>query len=153
MAPNCDCGYYDPIANQLYTDSLVVYFNETSSVPEDVFMLSKYENYAEKSWNAQYRQGADPSNLVISNQTYPDRVTNQSLQLLVQPSTDEHLVVGGGIRTLRQDIQYGTFRTWMRSPQPYPKGTALTMQLHYNVTQGLQLNMQNTDNEIGRAHV
>src|SRR3954465_5837066 len=98
---NCDCGYYDPTTQRLFTDFLIVYFNETSTLPTDVFQARDYAHKYEKSWNAQFRSGADPANLQISNSTSASGVSgnSSSLELTINPPDPQHLVSGGEIRT------------------------------------------------------
>ena len=134
---DCDCGFYDPETKQTWTDSAIVYFNETSSIPSDVFSVDSYERQYEKGWNSQYRQGASPSNVAVGGED------GQSLELFCNRTTPAHLVVGGGIQTQRQDIFYGSFETQLRSPQAL--GSALSMVLHYNDTQSISMDLATTD--------
>jgi hypothetical protein len=133
---NCTCGFYDTNTKEWFTESLVVYFNETESLPKD-FIAEKYENKYEIDWNAVFRQGADPANVRFNK--------SDSLQLAVQPATDTHLVNGGGIRTARQDIQHGSFRTFMRSPSAFRDGTAMSMIWRFNETEMSELSVMNTN--------
>lgn len=123
---NCSCGFYDNQTKELFTDSIIVYFNETNSLPTDFIAETEAKKY-EKDWNAVYRQGADPSNVRIN--------ANESLQLFVQPPTKDHLVKGVSIRTSRRDIQHGSFRTLIRSPRRWLRGSAMTMSWQYNETE------------------
>ena len=145
----CSCGYLDTSSNQLYTESVIVYFNESQTLPEDEFLFHSFAHRSEKGWNSLYRQGASPSNVVIGNEStvsWLERASNpSSLELFVDPSGYDHLVTGGAIETKRQDIQYGTFRALMRSAHPFAGGTALSMVLRYNESQSLEIDMLNTD--------
>lgn len=140
---NCSCGFYDADTTELFTDSIIVYFNETDSLPVD-FVTENYEHKYEKDWNAIYRQGADPSNAQLNN--------SDSLQLLVSPATDIHLVNGGGIRTVRRDIQHGSFRTFIKSPWSTRSGSAVSMMWQYNETETTELSVMNT-NEPSEAWI
>ncbi|KAM0153733.1 hypothetical protein ACHAQE_007529 [Botrytis cinerea] len=140
---NCSCGYYDPATENLFTDFLIVYFNETTAFPSDVFQNQEYANKYEKSWNAQYRSGADPSNVQITNSTSTGIRNSSSLEFTINPPTSEHLVKGGAIRTLRSDIQYGSFRSTIRPAQAWTGGTGMSMLLKYNETQNIQINSLN----------
>ncbi|KAF1996064.1 glycoside hydrolase family 16 protein [Amniculicola lignicola CBS 123094] len=133
---NCSCGFYDNVTGELFTDSIVVYFNETNNLPPE-FLIEDYENKYEKDWNAIYRQGAVSSNVQLNN--------TDSLQLTVSPPTSHHLVNGGAIRTVRRDIQHGSFRTFMRSPKPRSGGSALSMMWQYNETEVVELSIMNND--------
>ena len=96
---DCSCGFYDPETSERFTDSIVVYFNETESLPDD-FAVQHYENHYEKGWNTQYRQGAIAGNVGVGkNSMYADNGTKQSLELYCDSTTPTHLVNGGGIQT------------------------------------------------------
>lgn len=132
---NCTCGFYDGNTGSLFTDSIIVYFNETNDLPSE-FIAEQYTNKYEKDWNAIYRQGADPANL---------RPSNDSLQLYVQPSTDDHIVQGAGLRTARRDIQHGSFRTLIKSPRRTFAGSAMSMMWQFNETEVAELSVMNTN--------
>lgn len=133
---NCSCGFYDANTKELFTDSIIVYFNETDSLPKD-FVAEDYENKYEKDWNAIYRQGANPANIQFNK--------SDSLQLFVSPATKTHLVDGASIRTTRHDIQHGSFRTFIRSPGEDFAGSAMSMMWQYNDTEVTELSVMNTD--------
>lgn len=137
---DCSCGYYDDTTQLLWTESIVVYFNETTEVPSDSFTVQSYTNDYEKDWNARYRQSASADNLDFSNVT---SASNKSLELWVSPPTKHHVVEGAGIKTVRQDIQYGTFTTLMKSPHLFAGGSSLSMFIQYNESESIQVNMQN----------
>lgn len=141
---NCSCGFYDASTDNLFTESLIVYFNESTSLPIDGFKVDDFEHSSEKDWNSIYRQGATPSNVVL----------NQSaLNLYVSPPNPLHMVDGAGIKTLRHDIQYGSFRTYMRSPgKSAGGGSSLSMFLKYNDPQSVEVALMNTD-DVGAAWV
>jgi hypothetical protein len=54
--------------------------------------------------------------------------------------------VGGEIRSVRQDIQYGSFSALVRGPPPSNGGSALSMMFHHNNTQEWEIDLLNTDN-------
>ncbi|APA08881.1 hypothetical protein sscle_04g036510 [Sclerotinia sclerotiorum 1980 UF-70] len=141
---NCSCGYYDPATENLFTDFLIVYFNETTTFPSEVLQNQEYANLYEKSWNARYRQGADPTNVQITNSTSSGNGNSSSLEFTINPPTEQHLVKGGSIRTLRSDIQYGSFRSMIRPAQAWTGGAGMSMLLKYNETQNIQINSLNT---------
>ena len=136
----CACGYRDDTTGFLFTESIISYFNETG-VDTD-FVPQSYTNHAEKSWNALYRQGASPSNVV---ETKDDETNETLLHLIVDPPEDNHVVVGGAIRTRRQDLLYGTFRGLLRSPPRQAGGSVLTMAIEFNETESINVNLMNTD--------
>ncbi|KAF2683228.1 glycoside hydrolase family 16 protein, partial [Lentithecium fluviatile CBS 122367] len=135
-AKNCSCGFYDAQSNEFFTDSIIVYFNETSSVPTD-FVVEDYEKKYEKDWNAVYRQGADSANVQINE--------SSSLQMTVSPADGIHLVNGAGIRTARRDIQHGSFRTLMKSPRRGLGGSAMSVMWQYNDTETAEISVMNTN--------
>lgn len=46
----CSCGFQDPTTRQVYTDALIVYFNETETIDDDLFMLQDFEHKKEQGW-------------------------------------------------------------------------------------------------------
>jgi hypothetical protein len=137
---DCSCGYYDATRKQLFTESIVVYMNETSAISPTDFVAEKFEHKAEKDWNGIYRSGTTPNNIGTNTD---GNVT--SLQLAIDPSTKEHLVVGSGVHTARRDIQYGSFCAMMQSPPQNHGGSSLSMFIEYNETQSISVNLQNTN--------
>jgi hypothetical protein len=143
---NCSCGFRDPDTNQLWTDAIIVYFNETEIDPE-VWRLPQYEHIKEQGWNAIYRAGADPS-LANPMDLEFDQVLNRSvnaLELRLNSSTDQHLVMGANLATLRRDIQYGSFESGMKPPSRQSAGTALSMLMRYNSSEGFNVDFMNMD--------
>ncbi|GAB7349937.1 hypothetical protein MBLNU459_g0634t1 [Dothideomycetes sp. NU459] len=141
-ATQCPCGYYDATTTELYTDSIIVYFNETSVIPNSIFSTQSFSHITEIGWNSLYKQGAVASNAVVGNSSGE---SSDSLELYIDPSTSGHLVDGGAIESLRQDILYGTFRASMRSPGVWMGGSALSMMLYHNYTSSIEIDMLNTD--------
>jgi Glycosyl hydrolases family 16 len=142
---DCSCGYYDANTTDLWTDSIIVYFNETDSIPSSDFIVQHYENRYEKGWNTQFREGAIPVNVNIGkNSTIPaDDEVPQSLELYCNATTPDHLVEGGEIRTARQDIFFGSFRALFRGTQKWDGGSALSIQAYFNETQSWQMDSIN----------
>jgi hypothetical protein len=105
----CSCGFIDNQYNQVWTEALIVYFNETSQIPNE-FETLDFTHKREYGYNSLYRQGATLQNAVIND---------QALQLWIDPSTSNHLVKGSGIEAKRQDMHFGTFRSSMRGPPKY----------------------------------
>lgn len=46
---NCTCGFYDSRTEELYTDSIIVYFNETNGLPFE-FVAEEFEDNYAKDW-------------------------------------------------------------------------------------------------------
>jgi hypothetical protein len=46
---NCTCGFYDTKTQELFTDSIIVYFNETNQLPIEFIAEDFAQNYA-KDW-------------------------------------------------------------------------------------------------------
>jgi hypothetical protein len=95
---DCACGFYDASDDQIWTDAIIVYFNETNTLPDNDFKALDFTHHREFGYNALYRQGATPQNVIIGN-VQDENVDEQALQLW---------------------IQFGTFRSSMRGP---PKNT------------------------------
>lgn len=147
---DCHCGFLDPTTNNVYTDSVIVYFNETDSIPDDVFAVDTFKHQYEKGWFLYYREGAVKENVWFQD----GEVWNLSpgwLNLNVTGATPQHLVDGAQLQTVRQDIQYGTFRVFMRSPAPWAGGSALSMILQHNETSSAELALLNMDDSTNDA--
>lgn len=142
---DCPCGYYDANTTDLWTDSIIVYFNETDSVPSSDFIIQNYEHKYELGWNTLFREGATPSNTYIGNSSIPGEEGSQSLELYCSLPTPDHLVEGGGIRTTRQDIFFGSFRAMFRGTPQGEGGSALSLQAFFNETQSWQMDNINPD--------
>lgn len=138
---NCGCGYRDPVTNALWTDTTILYFNETdpSALGGNVdFLDLDYTNLYEQGFDTIFTQGASPLN-VGYNET-------GALQLTCSAPTRRHLVKGGGIRTTRQDIQYGSFRAGLQPAQQLRQGgSSLTMSYTYNDSQAIEIDLINGD--------
>ncbi|KAJ8066097.1 hypothetical protein OCU04_005188 [Sclerotinia nivalis] len=195
---DCSCGYYDIVNGNLFTESLIVYFNETDTLSDD-FILQSYENRYEKDYNSIFRQGSNPTNInflnsslftsdndeswslpssrsrssrqISSNSPHRNvsytiggggensstandpipspspsgRPFTTSLKLSVDPPNSDHLVTGGGIRTVRQDIKYGSARAHLRPSNQGVGGTSLSMIFRYNETESMEINIMNTN--------
>ena len=106
IAPaDCHCGFVDPATTNVYTESVIVYFNETNTVPTDVFSINKFEHPYEKGWKYFYREGAKEENVYFTE----GDVWNLSpgwLNMNVSGYTHNHLINGAELETVRQDIQY-----------------------------------------------
>jgi len=46
---NCTCGFYDGQTKELFTDSIIVYFNETTGIPAD-FVAEEFQQKYGKDW-------------------------------------------------------------------------------------------------------
>lgn len=146
VAADCNCGYYDPSTGNLFTERLILYFNETMNFPAEVLSIQTYEDGYEKGWNSRYRNGANVSNVRRAAST-PSTLyqSSTSLELALSPSDKKHLVMGGGVRSLRQDIQWGSFRPLIRPSQPWLGGSAMSMNVEFNETQSISMSSMNAD--------
>ena len=142
----CPCGYYDASASTVWTESIIVYFNETTTSTIPDFVEESYSHEYEKGWDTQFRTGADVSNVHFSNSTSSLR-SPDSLELHVSPFTSNHLVMGSSVRTSRQDIKYGSFTSFLRSPGKYAGGggSVLSCAVEFSSSQAISTNLQNTD--------
>ena len=152
LAPaDCHCGFLDPLTGRQYTDSLITYFNETGSLPTDLYNVSSYAHPYEKGWQTFYRQGAVESNVYYQNGSVWNLEPGW-LNMNVSAYTPEHLVKGSEIETKRQDMMYGTYRMLARSPAPYAGGgTAFAMRLIHNESFSAELDLLNMDDSGNAA--
>ena len=145
----CQCGYFDSGTGNLFTESTLIYFNETGSLPGNDFLKETYVHEYEKGWNTLFREAANPSNVQISDITNATNSTT-SLVLYVQPfapTSRDHIIHGASVRTTRRDIKYGSFTSLVRAPGPHAGGggSTISMELRFNRTQALIMNLQNTN--------
>jgi hypothetical protein len=124
---DCACGYYDQTTGNVFTESIILYFNETERLHATGFETLQYQNLKEKGWNTIYRQASDSSNLRYRNNRYTVRQdgadgTEGSLELWMNKG-ENHLMNGVELRTIRHDILFGTFRASMRSGRPGAGGS------------------------------
>lgn len=150
LSSSCSCGFTDPKTKALYTESIIVYFNETSPFDQDAFEILDYAKDNEKGWNVVYRQAASPSNLYMGNngslywQTEIDG-PEPSLEMILDGERFDHVSEGAELRSFRRDILHGSFRASLRSAQPNIGGSAMSMFLYYNSSQSLELDLLNKD--------
>lgn len=141
---DCHCGFLDPLTGRSYTDSLIVYFNETGELGGD-FNVSSYEHAYEKGWGKYFREGAREDNVYYQNGSTWN-ISPGWLNLNVSGKTQKHLVSGAEIESKRQDMLYGSFRGLLRSAAPYASGgSALTMRLLHNESISAELNLLSMD--------
>lgn len=141
---DCHCGFLDPLNGRSYTDSLIVYFNESGQLG-DAFNVSSYEHAYEQGWGKYYREGALESNVYYQNGSTWN-ISPGWLNLNVSAKTSKHLVNGAEIETKRQDLLYGSFRALMRSAAPYAGGgSALSMRLLHNESISAELDLLSMD--------
>lgn len=116
---DCSCGFLDSESGELYTDATILYFNETADLTQD-FYAQHFANKKQYGWTSVYRAGALTDNVNVGNSTTAVSNSNwdsESLSLFIDPATNQHLINGGSIESLRRDIRYGSFRAFMRGPQ------------------------------------
>lgn len=140
---NCTCGFYDQEVDMVFTDSTIIYFNETDGLPNDLIPES-FEHKYDRGWNALYRQGAAVENVEIVNDTTARNL--QSLGVYCDPTDETGLVVGASVKTARHDLFFGSFRSSLRAPRQWLDGSALSMVLHHNQTESWDIDVMNTDN-------
>lgn len=141
---SCSCGFLDSKTGALWTDALIAYANETELLPQNSLIAEDFQDPYEKNWNARYRAGAKPSNLFPEDSTRSGW-NGTAWTLKIDEPTKDHIVLGASIRSLRRDIQYGTFETTLGAPKPGVGGSILSMRLDYNETQTVNLNVMNAD--------
>jgi hypothetical protein len=141
---SCSCGFLDSKTGVVWTDALITYSNETAELPGGSLLAEDFQNPYEKNWNARYRAGAKPFNLVHEESTSPGW-NGTAWTLKIEPPTKDHIVLGASLRSVRRDIQYGTFEAALAAPKPGIGGSILSMRLDYNETQTVNLNVMNAD--------
>jgi hypothetical protein len=141
---NCTCGFYDETADLLFTDTSIIYFNETNGLIPNDLVPEAFAHKYDLGWNSLYRQGAAVENVAVGEDVTARNTS--SLILTCSPSDPDHLVVGASVRTVRQDIFFGSFRASMRGPRHWEKGSALSMLLDHNLTERWDVDVMNTDN-------
>jgi hypothetical protein len=145
---SCSCGFLDPKTGSVWTDAIVIYANETDQLPGDSFIAESYQHKSEKNWNARYRAGASPANVGHNESTGPGW-NGSAWTFELNPPSPEHFVVGSSVRSLRHDIQFGSFETALSPATTDGKagggGSVLAMRLDYNASQTLQINVMNAD--------
>ncbi|KAF2217217.1 hypothetical protein CERZMDRAFT_32291 [Cercospora zeae-maydis SCOH1-5] len=149
---DCSCGFRDPKTQEVFTESIILYFNETQSVDQHIFEVRSFRNKNQRGWNTIFPQGASPVNIQFGrNATWEWQeelnTTQPSMQMILDPPLRyDHLSVGAELRSMRRDIQYGTFRSEMRSAQPWVGGSAMSMYVKYNASQDVELDLLNMNN-------
>lgn len=157
LSSDCSCGFQDTKTRDIFTESIIIYFNETQYVDQHIFEVLSYRNKNQRGWGTTFRQGANPANFQFGrNATWRWQedlnLTQPSMQMILDPRRFDHLSVGAELRSMRRDIQYGTFRSSMRSAKPNVGGSAVSMYVKYNSTQDVELDLLNM-NEPSMARV
>ena len=142
---DCTCGFFDSATNHTWTDAIITFANETTELSPDVYVVETFQHKYERNINAVYRFGSRPENVEFANASIPGW-NSTTLQLLIDPPTKDHAVVGASIRTLRRDILFGSFHAYMRPPGPWAGGSALTMAIAFNDSQSIDITLMNADN-------
>ncbi|ORY09760.1 hypothetical protein BCR34DRAFT_540400 [Clohesyomyces aquaticus] len=140
---SCSCGFLDR-TGAIWTDAIIAYGNETDKLPSESLVTEDFQHPYEKNWNARYRAGARSSNLGHNKSTAPGWNGSAWVLNLDRPTKD-HTVVGTSLRTVRRDIQYGTFEAVLGPPKPGVGGSILAMRLDYSESQTVNLNVMNAD--------
>ncbi|KAF2657856.1 glycoside hydrolase family 16 protein [Lophiostoma macrostomum CBS 122681] len=141
---SCSCGFLDSRTGKVWTDAIITYGNETDELPPDALVTEDYQHPYEQNWNARYRAGAASRN-VGSNDSSSPGWTGNAWTLSIDRPTKHHAVVGASIRSLRTDIQYGTFESYLGPPKAGVGGSVLEMRLQYNDSQTLAVSVMNAD--------
>ncbi|RDW62355.1 hypothetical protein BP6252_11788 [Coleophoma cylindrospora] len=141
---NCSCGFYDQNSNNFFTDSTIIYFNETGGVIPSDLIVESFEHKYDYGWNTIYRQGAAVENANVTNDVTARNTT--ALSLYCDPANNNGVVVGASVRTAREDIFFGSFRSSMRAPRSWERGSTLAMSLKHNLSESWDIDIMNTDN-------
>jgi hypothetical protein len=143
----CSCGFEDEQTASVYTDSLVVYFNETDIIDPAIFQASDFAHKKEQGWNSIYRIGAQPDNARITNTTI-NGVSQQALEMILDTPEKNHLVNGALLQSVRRDIQYGLFEAAMKPATQWTGGTVLTYGLYYNRSSSAEFDFMNANDPV-----
>jgi hypothetical protein len=140
----CSCGFQDERTASFYTDSIVLYFNETDNIDPAAFLAQDFSHKKEQGWNSLFRVGASADNARITNST--DNGTSvQALEMVLDATDDDHLVVGAHLQSARRDIQYGVFEAAMKPAGKWTGGTVLSFGVNFNRSQGAEVDFMNSD--------
>lgn len=140
----CSCGFEDEQTASVYTDSLVVYFNETDTINPAVFQATNFAHKKEQGWNSIYRVGAVSNNAKITNTTI-NGVSQQALEMILDPADKNHLVTGANLQSVRKDIQHGLFEASMKPAAQWSGGTVLAYGVYYNRSDSAAFGFMNDD--------
>lgn len=140
----CSCGFQDEQTASFYTDSIVLYFNETDNINPAAFITQDYTHKKEQGWNSLFKTGAKAANARIANTT-DDGTSVQALKMMLDPADDDHLVIGASLQSVRRDIQYGLFEAAMKPARQWSGGTVLSFGLNFNRSEGLEVDFMNAD--------
>lgn len=147
----CSCGFEDERTASVYTDSLVVYFNETDIIDPAIFQNLDFAHKKEQGWNSVYKIGAQPDNAQIVNTTI-NGVSQQALEMVLDTPEKNHLVNGALLQSVRRDMQYGLFEAAMKPATQWSGGTVLTYGLYYNRSSSAEFDFMNA-NDPANAQV
>jgi hypothetical protein len=140
----CSCGFQDERTASFYTDSIVLYFNETDNIDPAAFLAQDFSHKKEQGWNSLFKIGAKADNARIANTTN-DGTSVQALEMVLDAADDDHLVVGAHLQSARRDIQYGLFEAAMKPAGKWSGGTVLSFGVNFNRSQGAEIDFMNSD--------
>jgi hypothetical protein len=141
---DCSCGFQDERTASFYTDSIVLYFNETDSIDPAAFLAQDFSHKKEQGWNSLFKIGAKADNARITNTT-DNGASTQALEMVLDAADDDHLVVGAHLQSARRDIQYGVFEAAMKPAGQWTGGTVLSFGVNFNRSQGAEIDFMNSD--------
>lgn len=116
--PECSCGFTDNLTSSIYTDSLILYLNETNTIDPAILQAEGFAHKKQQGWTSRYRVGADPSNARLVNDSHHGTRT-RALELSLDPPDSQHLVNGARLESARKDIQHGSFEAALRPASPW----------------------------------
>jgi len=143
----CSCGFEDVRTASVYTDSIVLYFNETDTIDPAVLRATDFTHKKEQGWNSRFKVGARSGNARITNTTIHGS-SQQALQMALDPADDDHLVNGASLLSVRRDIQHGLFEAAMKPAVQWTGGTVLTYGLYYNRSNGAGFDFMNNNKPV-----
>jgi hypothetical protein len=147
----CNCGFQDDQTSSVYTDSLIVYFNETDEIDPAIFQAEDFAHKKEQGWNSLYKIGASSNNARFTNTTNNGSRT-KSLEMVLDPANEGHLVNGASLQSTRRDIQHGLFEAAMKPAGQWTGGTVLSYGIYFNRSNNAGFGFMNSDKPVD-AHV
>lgn len=148
----CECEYLDPLTQEIWTDAVFTYFNETGISDVVTNIMESPNIYGEKTqgntgngsqaWSAigdhvnkwENSFGATYLSAVSFNNTFVQQEEN-GLSMQVSPANQKnHIVNGSQLVTRRRDILYGSFRTFIIPAKSFNGngGSAFKFGVSYN---------------------
>ncbi|KAF9875647.1 hypothetical protein CkaCkLH20_07028 [Colletotrichum karsti] len=140
----CECGYAANITGtvEIFTDLIETDFTRVRDIQNNTDWARQEFNKTNSNARGPLGENFTPTNVASVHQGsssfgLSSTKTDAGLQLLVESSTRDGLVPGAEIDTVRNDLQYGSFRAMMKVPDV--AGTCAAFFWYYNDTQEIDM--------------